>query len=62
VLSFPPGYLLAIRYNLGILLAPDYGRQVAPEVIGRCAVELCEREAREQGQAHREVRLRLVRL
>jgi hypothetical protein len=33
VLSFPPGYLLAIRYNLGILLAPDYGRQVAPEVI-----------------------------
>jgi hypothetical protein len=33
VMSFPPGYLLALRYNLGILLAPDYGRQVAPEVL-----------------------------
>jgi hypothetical protein len=33
VLTFPPGYLLALRYNLGILLAPDYGRQIAPEVI-----------------------------
>lgn len=31
---FPPGYLLAMRYNLGILLAPDYGRTITPEVAG----------------------------
>lgn len=24
VMSFPPGYLIAMRYQLGILLAPDY--------------------------------------
>lgn len=33
VMNFPPGYMLALRYNLGILLGPDYGRQIAPEVI-----------------------------
>lgn len=33
VLSFPPGYLLALRYNLGVLLGPDYGRQIAPDVL-----------------------------
>lgn len=34
VLAFPPGYMLALRYNLGILLAPDYGRTITPEIAG----------------------------
>lgn len=29
---FPPGYLLPMRYHLGILLAPDYGRQISTEI------------------------------
>jgi hypothetical protein len=32
VLTFPPGYLLAMRYALGILLAPDYGRAIPGEI------------------------------
>lgn len=32
VLSLPPGYLLAIRYNLAVLLAPDYRKAVTPTV------------------------------
>jgi hypothetical protein len=32
VMAFPPGYLLAMRYALGILMAPDYGRIVTEEV------------------------------
>lgn len=29
---FPPGYMLPLRYHLGILLAPDYGRSISPEI------------------------------
>lgn len=32
VMTFPPGYLLAIRHALGIMLAPDYGRTVSDEI------------------------------
>lgn len=32
LMTFPPGYLLAMRYQLGIMLAPDYGRTVTEEV------------------------------
>ncbi len=32
LMVFPPGYLLAMRYALGILMAPDYGRVVSEEV------------------------------
>lgn len=31
---FPPGYMLPMRYALGILLAPDYVRAITPEVSG----------------------------
>lgn len=31
---FPPGYMLPMRYMLGILLAPDYGRTITPEIAG----------------------------
>ena len=31
-LTLPPGYLLAIRYNLAVLLAPDYRKAVTDEV------------------------------
>jgi hypothetical protein len=34
LMTFPPGYLLAMRYALGILLAPDYGRAIPPEIQG----------------------------
>jgi len=30
--TFPPAYLKAIRYNLAVDLAPEFGRQVPPEV------------------------------
>jgi hypothetical protein len=29
---FPPGYLLMMRYMLGILMAPDYGITISPEI------------------------------
>lgn len=31
---FPPGYMLPMRYALGILLAPDYGRSITAEIAG----------------------------
>lgn len=31
-IQFPPGYAKAIRYNLAVDLAPEFGRQVPPEV------------------------------
>lgn len=39
-MSFPPGYLLAMRYLLGILLAPDYGITITPEISGIAASSL----------------------
>ncbi len=30
--TFPPAYLQAIRYNLAIMLAPEFGRQIPPEI------------------------------
>jgi hypothetical protein len=32
VLAMPPGYLLALRYALGIVMAPDFGRPVTDDV------------------------------
>ena len=32
-ITFPPGYLKAIRYNLAVDLAPEFGRPVPPEVM-----------------------------
>lgn len=29
---FPPGYMLPMRYHLGIMMAPDYGRTITPEI------------------------------
>jgi hypothetical protein len=34
---FPPGYMLPMRYHLGMLLAPDYGRSITPEIAAIAA-------------------------
>ena len=31
-ITFPPGYMKAIRYNLAVDLCPEFGRSVSPEV------------------------------
>jgi hypothetical protein len=33
--TFPPGYLKAIRYNLAVDLAPEFGRPLPPEVAAQ---------------------------
>src|SRR6266702_5149198 len=37
---FPPGYLLMMRYALAILMAPDYGIAVSPEISSVAASSL----------------------
>jgi hypothetical protein len=41
-LSYPPGYEKAIRYNLGIDLAPEYGRQVDALVMQQAVASKAE--------------------
>lgn len=36
--TFPPAYLKAIRYNLAVDLAPEFGRQAPPEVAAQAAL------------------------
>lgn len=31
-ITLPPGYELALRYNLALLLAPEYGRPISPDI------------------------------
>lgn len=41
-LSFPPGYGKALRYNLAVELAPEYGKQAPPDVTGIAAESKAE--------------------
>lgn len=36
--TFPPGYLKALRYNLALDLAPEFGRPVPPEVAAQAVI------------------------
>jgi hypothetical protein len=38
--TFPPAYLQAIRYNLAVYLAPEFGVQIAPEIMLKAAESL----------------------
>jgi hypothetical protein len=38
----PPGYLLMMRYMLGILIAPDYGIPITPEISGIASKALAD--------------------
>lgn len=33
-INVPPGYLMAMRYNLALRWAPEFGKSVSPEVLG----------------------------
>jgi len=37
---FPPGYLFMMRYMLGIIIAPDFGISIPPEISGIAATAL----------------------
>lgn len=39
---FPPGYMLMMRYMLGILMAPDYGITIPPEILGIASKALAD--------------------
>ena len=38
--TFPPGYFEAIIYNLAVRMAPEFGRQMQPDVIGLAVAAL----------------------
>ncbi len=38
--TFPPGYLKMLRYNLAVDLAPEFGRQTPPEVASQAVSTL----------------------
>ena len=38
--TFPPAYLQAIRYNLAVMLGPEFDMQLKPEVLGIAASTL----------------------
>jgi len=37
---FPPGYIDAIRYNLAVALAPEWGRPIRPDVLALAQMSL----------------------
>ena len=47
-LNFPRGYEQALRYNLAVMLAPEYGRSVKPEVVMVANKSLTDLKSRNQ--------------
>lgn len=41
-ITFPPGYLKAIRYALAVDLAPEFGRPVPPEVAAQALLSIAK--------------------
>ena len=59
---FPPGYDEAIKWNLALRLAPEYGREPSPIVVSMALAALNDIETRNFSEQITPVRLELIKI